>query len=67
LKTYTLYVHDGRYAVPSLLTIDARDDDSAREHAQQHLATSSHYRSVEVWDDERLVARLGEGAETTDP
>jgi len=60
LKTYTLYVHDGRYTVPTLLTIDARDDDGACAHAEQHLNISVHYRAVEVWDDERLVARVEE-------
>ncbi len=62
LKTYTLYVHDSRYAVPTLLTIDAADDDRARAHATQHLGGSTHYKSVEVWDDERLVVRLEAGA-----
>jgi hypothetical protein len=63
LKTYTLYVHDARYTVPTLLTIDARDDESACAHAEHHLAASTHYRAVEIWDDERLVARVGEATE----
>lgn len=58
LTTYTLYVQDGRYAVPTLLTVDSRDDDGARAFAQRHLQSSDHYRSVEIWDDERQVARL---------
>jgi hypothetical protein len=62
LKTYTLYVHDGRYQVPTLLTIDARDDEGARAHAEQHLRTSSHYQAVEVWEDERLVVRIEDQA-----
>ncbi len=60
MKTYTLYVHDARYTVPTLLTVDARDDEGARAHAEHHLGTSPHYRAVEIWDDERLVARVGE-------
>jgi len=40
--------------------IDARDDDGACAHAEQHLGVSVHYRAVEVWDDERLVARVEE-------
>ena len=58
MTTYTLYVHDGRYAVPTLLTIDSRDDDSARAHARRHLESSTHYRAVEIWDDDRQVAQL---------
>jgi hypothetical protein len=59
VTTYTLYVHDGRYAVPTLLTIESRDDESARAHALRHLQSSSHYNSVEIWDDERQVGQLG--------
>lgn len=59
MTTYTLYVQDGRYAVPTLLTIESRDDESARAHALRHLQSSSHYRSVEIWDDERQVGKLG--------
>ena len=58
MTTYTLYVHDGRYAVPTLLTIESRDDESARAHAQRHLESSAHYRGVEIWDDDRRVAHL---------
>ena len=58
MTTYTLYVHDGRYAVPTLMTIDSRDDESARAIARRHLESSTHYRSVEIWEDERQVAEL---------
>ena len=58
VTTYTLYVHDGRYVVPTLMTIESRDDDSARAHALRHLESSTHYRAVEIWDDERQVAEM---------
>jgi hypothetical protein len=58
VTTYTLYVRDGRYAVPTLLTVESRDDDGARALAQRHLESSAHYQSVEIWDDEREVAKL---------
>lgn len=58
MTTYTLYVHDGRYVVPTLLTIESRDDDSARAEARRRLETSEHYSAVEIWDDERKVARV---------
>ncbi len=61
MKTYTLYVRDDRYAVPTLLTIDATDDDGACAYAEQHLSASIHYETVEVWEDDRLVARLEDG------
>jgi len=58
VTTYTLYVHDSRYAVPTLLTVDLRDDDAVRAYAQQYFQRSPHYRSIEVWDDERQVGEL---------
>ena len=58
MTTYTLFVHDGRYVVPTLLTIESRDDDGARAYALRHLESSTHYRAVEIWDDERQVAEL---------
>jgi hypothetical protein len=58
LKTYIVYVHDGRYAAPTLLTIDAPDDESVLKHAEAHLNASPHYNAVEVWDDDRLVAKV---------
>ncbi len=58
MTTYTLYVHDGRYVVPTLLTIEARDDEGARAEARRRLETSQHYTAVEIWDDERKVARV---------
>ncbi len=62
MTTYTLYVRDGRYAVPTLLTVESRDDDAARAFAQRHLQSSAHYQSIEIWEDEREVDRL-----TVDP
>jgi len=63
LTTYTLYVHDARYAVPTLFTVDMRDDETAKAFAERHLGSSPYYRSVEIWDDERLVGQIdGEAA-----
>lgn len=58
LTTYTLYVHDARYAVPTLFTVDMRDDERAKAYAARHLESSPHYRSVEIWEDERLVGSV---------
>jgi hypothetical protein len=58
VKTYTLYVHDGRYAVPTLLTVEMRDDERVREYAAQRLAESVHYKAVEIWEDDRAVAHV---------
>ena len=54
-----LYVHDDRYSVPNLDTVTVRDDERAIEIATHRLSSSPHYRLVEMWDDERLVCRIG--------
>ena len=58
VNTYTLYVYDGRYAVPTLLTVEMRDDERVREYAAQRLAESVHYSAVEIWEDDRQVAHV---------
>ncbi len=58
MKTYTLYVEDDRYAAPTLLTVEARDDERVRELAQRRLAESPHYLGVEIWEDDRLVDQV---------
>jgi hypothetical protein len=58
MKTYFLYVHDDRYSVPTLDTVIVRNDQRASEIAAKRLASSDHYRGVEIWEDERLVCRF---------
>jgi hypothetical protein len=58
MRIYTLYIDDDRYSVPSLLSIEHEDDDGAMAHAVRLLASSSHYLAVEVWEDDRHLAKL---------
>ena len=58
MNPYFLFVQDDRYTVPTLDTINARDDEQAIAHAARRLAASPHYRAIEIWEDERLVAHL---------
>jgi predicted GNAT superfamily acetyltransferase len=58
VRTYLLYVHDERYSVPTLDTIVVADDERAREVAAARLIASQHHRSVEVWDEARLVCGI---------
>jgi hypothetical protein len=58
LKTYTLYIHDDRYSVPSLDAVTVSGDARAREIAQGRLAASPHYRAVEIWEDDRFVGKV---------
>jgi hypothetical protein len=58
LKTYTLYIHDDRYSVPSLDAVTVRDDERAREVGANRLAVSPHYQLIEVWEDDRFVGKF---------
>jgi hypothetical protein len=58
MKTYVLYIHDDRYAVPTLDTITVGGDERARELAGERLASSPHYYAADLWEGDRLVERL---------
>jgi hypothetical protein len=58
LKTYTLYIHDDRYSVPSLDAVTVRDDERACEVAANRLTVSPHYQLIEVWEDDRFVGKF---------
>ena len=58
MNTYTLYIHDDRYSVPSLDAITVRDDERAREVAANRLTVSPHYHLIEVWEDDRFIDKF---------
>lgn len=58
MKTYTLYIHDDRYSVPSLDAVIVRDDERACEVGRNRLVASPHYRLVEVWEDDRFIDKF---------
>jgi hypothetical protein len=58
LKTYALYIHDDRYSVSTLDLVTASDDECVARIGMRRLAASPHHRSVEIWDDDRLVGRF---------
>ncbi|HEX4197741.1 MAG TPA: hypothetical protein VHZ26_09880 [Caulobacteraceae bacterium] len=58
LKTYTLYIHDDRYSVPSLDAVTVRDDQRALEVGRNRLTVSPHYRLIEVWEDDRFIDKF---------
>jgi hypothetical protein len=58
LKTYTLFIHDDRYSVPSLDAVGAADDEAAAAVALARLGASHHYFAIEVWDGDRQIAQI---------
>jgi hypothetical protein len=67
LDIYTLYIEDDRYSVPTIDILTAETDEAARALAAQRLGSSPHYRSVEVWADDRYVWRTPNGERTQPP
>jgi hypothetical protein len=57
VKIFTLYIEDDRYSVPTLFTVELRDDAEAMAHATGLMAGSSHYQSVDIWDGDRFIGR----------
>lgn len=58
MRTYTFFIEDDRYGVPTLLFVTAKDERAARRRARAELADSPHYRGIEVREDDRLLFRL---------
>jgi hypothetical protein len=58
MPVYLIYIDDRRYSAPQIDSLEAVDDARAIAKAQARLAASPHYRAAELWEDERLVARL---------
>jgi hypothetical protein len=57
MKIYTFYIDDDRYGVPTLLSEEITDDVRALTFANQLFSKSDHYRAIEIWEDDRFVAR----------
>ena len=58
MKTYTFYISDDRYSVPSLDAVTAAEDAMAEAAARQRLTSSRHYSAVEIWEDDRFVGKV---------
>lgn len=63
MRTYTIFVHDRRYTVPTLMAADFEADDGALAYAAEHLGASEDYTAIEVWseDDCQLCRIEAEG------
>ena len=68
MNLYTVYIEDDRHsALPTMDILTAVDDEQVRAQGQPaRPASSPHYRSIAVWEENRLVCELpepGEGEE----
>jgi len=58
MRTFSFYIHDKRYSVPTLQIVTVRDEERARELAQQRLYEGEHYLAVEVVEGQDELFRL---------
>jgi hypothetical protein len=57
MQTYSCFIRDRRYAVPTLRLIDAADDASARRRALDELAASQDHLGVELHSETGLILK----------
>lgn len=62
MNVYTIYIEDDRYSVPNIDILIAPTDTDVRAMAVERLASSAHYLSISVWQDERFVCELPDEA-----
>lgn len=62
MRTFSFYIHDRRYSVPTLQLVTVRDEDRARELALQRLEETDHHLAVEVVEGQTELFRLSREA-----
>jgi hypothetical protein len=66
MATFTFYIHDDRYRVPSLAIVDANDEGRARILAADRLLESTHHTAVDVYEGEELRFSVTPGPRASD-
>ena len=64
MRTFTYFVYDDRYSVPTVDFVMAGDADLARSLAAQRLLASSHHRNVEVSENGGVLFNVLRTAKT---
>lgn len=57
VRTFSFYIHDTRYSVPTLKLVQALDEGEARLQAMALLDESAHHNAIEVLEDDRPLFR----------
>ena len=56
MTTFSLFITDKRYAIPTVALIEAGDRTAAAMAAQTRLAESTHHEAIELYEDDRVFA-----------
>ena len=62
VNIYAFYIHDDRYSVPTIDFFLAPSDDDAKRKMGDRLGSSPHYFAIELWQGDRIVAKLCQSA-----
>jgi len=54
MSTFTFYIQDDRYNVPTMDIVIAQSEARARVRAMERLLESTHHLGVEVYEGDRL-------------
>jgi hypothetical protein len=63
MRTFSYFIHDDRYAVPTLQFAVVPDAERALELAKRQLMASRHHLSIEVHENGRAVFREDRSAD----
>jgi hypothetical protein len=58
VRTFSFFIEDTRYAVPTLAIVTVSDAERALELARKRLEASPHHVAVEVHEGHELIARI---------
>jgi len=59
VRDFELYIEDDRYRTPTLVLIQAEDEQRARESAQEKLEEDTRHRGIEVRENGVRLFGLG--------
>jgi hypothetical protein len=58
LRTFTIFVRDARYSVPTIRFVTVTTEERAVELAKAQLLESRHHLAIELCEDDKPLARL---------
>lgn len=62
MRTFTIFIRDARYSVPTVRFITVATEERAVELAKAQLLESRHHLGVELCEDDKPLARFdGDG------
>jgi ribosome-binding protein aMBF1 (putative translation factor) len=63
MRTFTFFLTDRRYEVPTVAFVTAQDVERAAELARERLGESPHHLAVELRENDELIARIDRDSE----